>query len=188
MAEKLKYEIFLDKRKDGIPQPGGTFADKNNSDFYINFLLYKNNKLDDYVSTFIDTTKITIDRQLINPFFIEFGIFENIKNINNIEILFIDTFFNNGNLGIITLTPHGFKIGDEVIIDKDDKKLNKQYDGKHFIKSIESDMKFTLDIGFGDSSTLESGKITNLRIGYINPDTSLSIKSLANIYNITINS
>ena len=43
--------------------------------------MYLTKDLQDYVEVSIDPLKTTIDRQLINPFFIELGFFENIESV-----------------------------------------------------------------------------------------------------------
>ena len=84
----IKFTIFIDKRKEvGILRPKSKlFANTPESDFYINVPLFKKIKLtDEYVDISVDPTKHTIQRQLINPYFIELGFFENIESISQIE-------------------------------------------------------------------------------------------------------
>lgn len=83
----LKFTIFIDKRKEeGILRPKSrVFATTPESDFYINIPLFKKIKLtDEYVDISVDPKKHTVQRQLINPYFIELGFFENIESITQI--------------------------------------------------------------------------------------------------------
>lgn len=83
MNPDRKIKLFIDKRPDGIVQPDRSFAANNHSDFYITISLFKSSRLvDDYVETFIDPFRATVNRQLINPFFIELGFFEKVDSVN----------------------------------------------------------------------------------------------------------
>jgi hypothetical protein len=73
---------------------------------------------------------------------------------------FIDTFYSDGYLGFTFSTPHGFLVGDKVIVDKDNKDLNPNYDGLRTISSVPNKNSFVTELLFGQSSTLESGKVT----------------------------
>ena len=91
-----QISIFLDKRENGYRQPDGTVINYNPNDYYIDIMLIKNNRLvDDYVHIYQDKTKYIIQRQEINPFFIEYGLFSNLP-LNNKGIIKIDD-------GIITM-------------------------------------------------------------------------------------
>lgn len=80
LNEILKYQLFVNKRKDGFIQPNGILSGQNTSDFYINIPLYLNYKTyDEYINIDRDKTTIVIQRQKINPFFIELGFFSSIK-------------------------------------------------------------------------------------------------------------
>jgi len=81
--ELIKYKLFVDKRTNGIVQPNGTFSGQNSNDFFINIPLYRSfNKYDEYVNIEKDKTTTIINRQQINPFFLELGFFETIKATN----------------------------------------------------------------------------------------------------------
>ena|SRR4030067_1390810 len=81
MESVYKISLFLDKREIGILQPNGSYGKKNHSDWYIDVHLFKTNRLvDDYVHTYMDPFKTYITRQMINPYFIELGFFENIQS------------------------------------------------------------------------------------------------------------
>ena len=83
MEESLKITLFIDKRPEGIIQPNKTYGTQNYSDFYITVPLYKTSKLIDYINIYKDTFKTQINRQLINPYFIELDFFKTITNIDN---------------------------------------------------------------------------------------------------------
>lgn len=85
MDDVKKYKIFLDKREDGIRDRNGHIRDINESDFFITVPIFKNIELDDYVNVEIDPLRVTVERQEINPYFIEFGFFENIVSTISIE-------------------------------------------------------------------------------------------------------
>ena len=82
-----KYTLFLDKREFGILQPDLTYGSKNYSDYYVNVILLKNNNLIDYVQKYLDPTTNTIERQEINPYFMELDFFRTIKSISGDTIL-----------------------------------------------------------------------------------------------------
>jgi hypothetical protein len=76
---------------------------------------------------------------------------------------FIDTAFSSGYVGLVfatTSTPHGLSVGDLITIDKDDKNINPEYDGDHYILQVVNDYKIVTDIEWGEDSKYESGKIT----------------------------
>lgn len=79
MENKIKTTIHLDKREPGIVQPNGGYASSNINDYYINVKLNRKIKIfDDYVDIQKDPFRTEMDRQNINPWFIEFGFFESI--------------------------------------------------------------------------------------------------------------
>jgi hypothetical protein len=76
---------------------------------------------------------------------------------------FTDTAFSSGYVGLVfatTSTPHGLSVGDLITIDKDDKNINPEYDGDHYILQVVNDYKIVTDIEWGEDSKYESGKIT----------------------------
>lgn len=76
----LKIKLFLDKRELGIVQPQGTYLTENYSDYYININLTREIKMiDEYIDVQKDPLRMEMSRQLINPWFMEFGFFETIK-------------------------------------------------------------------------------------------------------------
>jgi hypothetical protein len=80
----LKIELFIDKRPNGILQPNGTLGIKNSSDFYVNIPLVRDITLfEDYVNIALDPFRTSIQRQLINPYFIELGFFETVDSISS---------------------------------------------------------------------------------------------------------
>lgn len=53
----------------------------SNNDIYINLFLFKSFEINDYVNIKKDESTYEIERQLINPFFIELDFFNDIKRI-----------------------------------------------------------------------------------------------------------
>lgn len=96
MEEQIhKITLFLDKRELGILQPNNSYGTKNYNDWYINIPFTKTFKFaDDYVHTYIDPFKTSLSRQLVNPYFIEYGFFETISsfsgNVVDISVNTID--------------------------------------------------------------------------------------------------
>lgn len=83
MDEILKYSLFLDKRDVGIKNQNGTYGTQNEFDWYINIPITTTFKLvDSYVQTYLDPFKTTMPRQMINPYFIEYGFFENVDSVS----------------------------------------------------------------------------------------------------------
>lgn len=77
---KLNVKLFLDKRKDGIVQPDGTYSTQNSSDYYVNVKLTREiNIIDEFVQIDVDPFRTDMERQNLNPWFIEFGLFDSIK-------------------------------------------------------------------------------------------------------------
>lgn len=89
----LKYELFLDARLSsgftsgyGIYQPTyGTLDAKPEKDFFINVPLHQTHEIYEYVDVDIDKTIEPIQRQEINPFYLEYMFFDDIarNKINN---------------------------------------------------------------------------------------------------------
>ena len=75
------------------------------------------------------------------------------------EYNFNDTLWTDGNVGLSFSSPHGFLLGDLVIIDKSDKTFNSSYDGTASIIEIIDDYYVVTDIPWGSNSTLESGVV-----------------------------
>lgn len=87
MQPDIKIQLFVDKRPEGILHYGARkFGDKPEFDFYINVPLYKTtNLIDDYVQISVDPSRFKVERQLINPYFIELGFFETVGEVKEIE-------------------------------------------------------------------------------------------------------
>lgn len=92
MEPTYKIKLFLDKRDLGVLQPDRTYGKKNHSDWYVVVSFFQSkNIVDNYIHTYMDPFRTTMQRQLINPYFVEFGFFENIQSYsastleNNIE-------------------------------------------------------------------------------------------------------
>lgn len=77
---KLKVKIYLDKRPEGVVQPDGTYGTQNVSDYYVNINLTREiNIIDEFIQVEIDPYKTQMERQKVNPWFVEFGFFESLK-------------------------------------------------------------------------------------------------------------
>jgi hypothetical protein len=82
MKEVQRYKIRLPKYPNlGIQRSDGYISDSYDKDFYINIPIFKEEVVSDYVNVFIDPTKLEIERQFINPYYIELGFFKNISSI-----------------------------------------------------------------------------------------------------------
>src|SRR4051812_18774910 len=93
MESDNKFQIFIDKRINGTVQPDGNIGVSNSSDYCVTVNLNRIVRLiDDYIDVSIDETKISMDRQLINPYFIEFGFFNTIKSITLTSSTMANTF------------------------------------------------------------------------------------------------
>jgi hypothetical protein len=73
---------------------------------------------------------------------------------------FVGTTTNSGKLGLTFSTPHGLAVGDLITIDKDDKTVNPEYDGDHYVTSVTNDYEVITDADYNNFATSESGKIT----------------------------
>jgi hypothetical protein len=83
MEPTLKISLFLDKRDLGVLQPDGTYGTKNHSDWYVNIPFFQSERLvDEYIHVYMDPFRTQMERQLVNPYFIEFGFFENIQSFS----------------------------------------------------------------------------------------------------------
>ncbi len=81
MEPKLKIQLYLDKRELGVVQPDGTYGSQNHTDYYVNIHLNRRyNIIDEYIDIAIDPLRTEMQRQLINPWFIEFSFFESITS------------------------------------------------------------------------------------------------------------
>jgi len=87
MEPTYKIQIFLDKRDLGIIQPNNSYGTKNFSDWHIDIPFTKSTKLvNDYIQTYIDPLRYTMQRQLVNPYFMEFGFFESVQSFSGASI------------------------------------------------------------------------------------------------------
>lgn len=81
MEKNFKIKLFLDLRENGVVQPDGTYGTQNQYDYFVNIPIVRKYKLmDDYVDIQLDPLRVDMQRQLINPWFIEFGFFESIRS------------------------------------------------------------------------------------------------------------
>ncbi len=82
MESVQKIRLFLDKRPKGVLRFDGSFALKNTKDYFATVILLRDAKLvDDYIDISLDSTRETLGRQEVNPYFIELGFFESITVI-----------------------------------------------------------------------------------------------------------
>tara|TARA_Y100000389_G_C17443324_1_gene510019 strand:+ start:914 stop:1234 length:321 start_codon:yes stop_codon:yes gene_type:complete len=82
MKEVFKYKIRLNVNPGGgIKTSTGQISDAYDKDFHITLPIYVTKDLQDYVEIAIDPLRKVIDRQMVNPFFIELGFFENIESV-----------------------------------------------------------------------------------------------------------
>jgi len=82
MKEVFKYKIRLNVNPGGgVITSSGVLSDSYDKDFFITLPIYKTQELDGYVSVGKDPLRTVVERQLINPYFIELGFFENIKSV-----------------------------------------------------------------------------------------------------------
>jgi len=82
MKDIQKYKVRLPKYPNkGIQRTDGSFSESYDKDFYINVLIEKENTLSDYVNVYVDPSRLEIQRQSINPYYIELGFFKNVTSI-----------------------------------------------------------------------------------------------------------
>ena len=74
---------------------------------------------------------------------------------------FTSTSSDNGKLKLIFTQSHGLAVNDLINIDKDNKSINIEYDGDHYVTSIVSDYQLVTDVDYGVDLSLESGKVTS---------------------------
>lgn len=81
MENNIKIKLYLDIIDQGIVQPNGTVGTQNINDFYVNIPLKREIKVfDKYIDVQRDPLRLDMQRQLINPWFIELGFFNSIKS------------------------------------------------------------------------------------------------------------
>jgi hypothetical protein len=82
MEEFKKYKIRLNKVPGGaIMRSDGILSDTYDKDFYITVPIMKTVDVDEYVDVAIDPLRLVVNRQLINPYFLELGFFENVDSV-----------------------------------------------------------------------------------------------------------
>jgi hypothetical protein len=72
---------------------------------------------------------------------------------------FFDTRYSDGKVGLTFSQPHKFIVGDKIVIDKDDKTINPNYDGETEVIAVESDYFIVTDLDWNQNSSNESGNI-----------------------------
>ena len=78
---------------------------------------------------------------------------------------FVDTlFYSNdiygGKVGLTFSGKHGLAVGDTILIDKDNKNINPQYDGETTIDNIINDYHVVTALSWGNDSTSEGGTVS----------------------------
>lgn len=75
---------------------------------------------------------------------------------------FIDTFYNNGKVGLSfsATESHGLIVGDIITINKSNKTINPQYDGETTVTSVIDSNNIVTNLDWGNNSTMEGGEIT----------------------------
>ncbi len=82
MNDIIKYQIRLNKiAENSIIRSDGTVASTYDKDFFVTVSIFKESKIDDYINVDIDPLRLVVERQLINPYFIELGFFEDIDAV-----------------------------------------------------------------------------------------------------------
>ena len=82
MEDIKKYKIKLNKiDENSIIRSNGVISNTYDKDFFITISIYKNNKVEGYVNVDVDPLRLVIERQLINPYFIELGFFEDVDAV-----------------------------------------------------------------------------------------------------------
>ena len=76
-----------------------------------------------------------------------------------IEYNFVDTWYQDGYVGLSFSATHSFLSGDLIFIDKDDASINPQYNGNATITSVVDDHLVVIDKTWGSNTTLESGLV-----------------------------
>lgn len=95
--EIIRHQIKVEIRSFSGSSTGYAFLDENNefvypypnSDFFLNVFLKRSTKTEEYVDVQKDTETFQINRQLINPYFIEYAFFDTItknKIINGSDL------------------------------------------------------------------------------------------------------
>jgi len=99
--------------------------------------------------------------QLENTNWID-GIFDggHFRSELSVTASFIDTLWIDGKVGLTFSTPHKLILGDTILVDKNDKTINPQYDGETTVVSILNDYSIVTNLDWGINSTNESGLIT----------------------------
>ncbi len=82
-------------------------------------------------------------------------------NSEHIFFNFNDTIYTNGYVGLTLSysTPHDLKVGELIVIDKDDKSINYDYDGTASVIEVIDDHFIVTDLPWGQNTSAESGTI-----------------------------
>jgi hypothetical protein len=80
----------------------------------------------------------------------------------NPGLTFSDTINESGYVGLTFSTAHGLLVSDIITIDKTNKQINPSYDGTASVTQVINTYEVKTDVAWGDSTTNETGSITNL--------------------------
>jgi len=81
MEDVQRHKIRINKFEGGIIRTDGVIADTYDKDFYITISIFKDITINEYVDIEIDPLKTEVQRQFVNPYFIELGFFRDIKSV-----------------------------------------------------------------------------------------------------------
>lgn len=73
---------------------------------------------------------------------------------------FTDTSYQSGNVGLTFTQSHRLVAGDLIVVDKNNKSINPQYDGDHTVLEVINDYQIKIDAEYGYDTTLESGSVS----------------------------
>jgi hypothetical protein len=78
---------------------------------------------------------------------------------------FVDTLFYpnetyGGKVGLTFSGKHGLAVGDTILIDKDNKNINPQYDGEITVYNVINDYHIVTDLSWGSDTTSEGGTVS----------------------------
>lgn len=89
MEENKIYRLYINTyptsgytKGYGIINSDRTVSENPENDFYVQFSLHNNRKVIDYINVTVDDTIIPLQRQEVNPYYLEFGFFENINQLH----------------------------------------------------------------------------------------------------------
>jgi hypothetical protein len=168
MEDSRKYQLYINtlpfsgySQGYGIVQSDRTLAEVPENDFFIQFPMLRTEKIIDYVDVVIDDTIKKIERQEVNPFYMEFGFFDNVNEIH----------INKGEDLIVTIIDYIRSLRPEI----------SNFSNQEVKRWFDSQGKNSLPWTLTDGSTIT---IDDLDLEQLNLS---NVTSKANDLNITIN-